>query len=75
MLDKKKMKDIHKITLINNEKDYINKRLQLHRFTKIEEWIQKCFHEDMKRLKWAFKKSEMGILAYLDLPVGTEIWR
>lgn len=57
------MKDMHKITLVNNEKDYINKSFQLHRFTKIEEWIQKCFHTDTKSLAWAFKKSKMGILA------------
>lgn len=56
-------KILKKPTVINNEKDFINKSLQLHRFTKIEEWIQKCFHIDIKSLIWAFKKSKMGILA------------
>lgn len=52
----------NKSTAVNNEKDYINKSLQLHRFPKIKECIQKCFHTHIKSLTLAFKKSKMAIL-------------
>lgn len=47
---KKKMKGVFKITVVNNEKDFLNKSLQLHRFAKLQGWIHKYFHTDIKSL-------------------------
>lgn len=60
------MEGINKITVVNNEKDCLNKSFQLHRFAKLQEWIHKYFHTDIRSLTWTFKKSKMGRLAWLD---------
>lgn len=35
------MEGVHKIPVVNNETDCLNKSFQLHRFAKLPEWIHK----------------------------------